>query len=86
MLQQSPFFNTATTHQAVSQSVFGFKLAQTGSELFLGGTDNQLFSGGIEFHPVDTTTGFWQATGASVKANGQTVTSGFETIIDSGTT
>ena len=85
-LKQDPFFNTATKQKAVSQSVFGFKLASTGSELFLGGTNNKLFSGQLEFHQVDPSAGFWQVPGASVKVNGQAAPSSFETIIDSGTT
>jgi len=84
-LNQDPFFNTATKQGAVSQSVFGFKLASQGPELFLGGTNNKLFSGGLEFHTVDPSTGFWQVPGASVKVNAQTVADSFETIIDSGT-
>ena len=85
-LNHNPFFNTAIQQRAVSQSVFGFKLAQTGSELFLGGTNNKLFYGSIEFHSVNPNSGFWQATGARVKANRRTIASGFETVIDSGTT
>jgi cathepsin D len=84
--QQDPFFNTATKQGAVSQSVFGFKLASQGSELFLGGTNNNLFSGDLEFHEVDSSIGLWQVPGASVKVNGQSVADSFETIIDSGTT
>jgi cathepsin D len=85
-LKQDPFFNTAAKQGTISQSVFGFKLASQGSELFLGGTNNNLFTGDIEFHNVDSSTGFWQALGASAKVNGQTAVSSFETIIDSGTT
>jgi len=85
-LKHDPFFNTATKQKAVSQSVFSFKLASNGSELFLGGTNNRLFSGNIEFHKVDSSTGFWQATGASLKVSGRTVLRSFDTIIDSGTT
>ena len=70
----------------VSAGVFGFKLASSGSELFLGGTDTSLYSGSIEYHAVDESTGFWQATGASAIAGSKTAVSNFETIIDSGTT
>ena len=70
----------------VSQAVFGFKLASSDSELFLGGTNNKLFSGDIEFHQVNPSAPYWQVPGASVKVNGQTIVGSFETIIDSGTT
>ncbi|KAI0645549.1 protease [Trametes meyenii] len=84
-LQKSPFFNTAKSQGAVKNGVFGFKLAKAGSELYLGGTDSSLYTGSIEYHPV-TGTGFWQIGGASLLVGSQTVASGFQTIIDSGTT
>lgn len=70
----------------MSTGVFGFKLASSGSELFLGGTDTSLYTGAIEYHAVDRSTGFWQARGASALVGGRAVVSNFETIIDSGTT
>ncbi|KAI1795524.1 acid protease [Ganoderma leucocontextum] len=85
-LHVDPFFNNAYVHGAVNEGVFGFKLASSGSELFLGGTNDQLYSGSLEYHNVDTSTGFWQITGAKAYLNGKAVATGFETIIDSGTT
>jgi len=64
----------------------GFYLASSGSELYLGGTDEDLYSGSIEYHDVDTSTGFWQITGAKAFVGTTTANTGFETIIDSGTT
>ncbi|KAI0675143.1 protease [Trametes maxima] len=84
-LNKSPFFNTAKSQGAVKNGVFGMKLAKIGSELYLGGTDSSLYTGSIEYHPV-TGTGFWQIGGASLRVGSQTVASGFQTIIDSGTT
>jgi cathepsin D len=83
-LPQSSFFKTAVNQKVVSQAAFGFKLASSGSELFLGGTNNELFSGDIEFHKVNPSTGFWQVPGASIKVDGQTIVDSFETILDSG--
>lgn len=85
-LGATPFFNTLINQGTVSAGVFGFKLASTGSELFLGGTDSSLYTGSIEYHAIDRSTGFWQARGASALVNGRAVVSNFETIIDSGTT
>jgi cathepsin D len=85
-LKQNPFFNTASKQGVVKESVFGFKLASQGSELFLGGTNNKLFSGNLEFHKVDPSAGFWQVPGATVKVNGKASATSFETVIDSGTT
>ena len=70
----------------MSAGVFGFKLATSGSSLFLGGTDTSKYSGSIEYHTIDTSTGFWQATGAKWVSGSKTGTSSFDTIIDSGTT
>ena len=66
--------------------MFGFKLASSSSELYLGGTNSDLYSGSIEYHDVDQSTGFWQITGASISVGGTAAVSNFETIIDSGTT
>ncbi|OSD07013.1 acid protease [Trametes coccinea BRFM310] len=85
-LNESPFFNTAVTQGAVPEGVFGFKLASSDSELYLGGTNSQLYTGSIEYHDVDTSTGFWQLRGASAYVGSTAAVSNFETIIDSGTT
>ena len=70
----------------VEKGVFAFKLAANGSELYLGGTNDELYKGDFEYHPVDTSTGFWQITDAEVSLDGVTIVSDFETIIDSGST
>ena len=66
--------------------MFGFKLASTGSNLFLGGTDTSKYTGSIEYHSIDQSTGFWQAPNAHSVVGSKTANSNFETIIDSGTT
>ncbi|PCH42453.1 acid protease [Wolfiporia cocos MD-104 SS10] len=85
-LDADPFFYTAISQNAVPQGVFGFYLAPSGSELYLGGTDSSHYSGDIEYHDLVSSAGFWQIGGASVAVNGETALPGFETIIDSGTT
>lgn len=65
--------------------MFAFKLASSDSELYIGGTNDQLYSGDIEYHNVSSSGGgFWQISGASAIVGGKEVVSGFETIIDSG--
>jgi cathepsin D len=86
LILQNPFFNSAIQQGAVSSGEFGFKLASSGSSLYLGGTDQSLYSGNIEYHSVDSSTGFWEATSASVIVDGNSVADGVSTIIDSGTT
>ncbi|KAJ7456888.1 acid protease [Mycena latifolia] len=85
-LNENPFFNTANTDGTVDANQFSFFLASSGSELFLGGSDDAKFSGELEFQDVDSSTGFWQITGAKAKVGSTTAVSGFDTIIDSGTT
>ncbi|KAI0676926.1 acid protease [Trametes maxima] len=87
-LGQNPFFVTAFNQKHVSQNVFGFKLAvaTAESELHLGGTNTALYEGALEYHKVTSQEGFWQIGGAKAVVNGKTAVSGFQTVIDSGTT
>ncbi|KAJ6552242.1 acid protease [Mycena vulgaris] len=85
-LGKNPFFVTANAAGTVDANQFGFYLASSGSELFLGGTNDALYSGEIEFNAVDSSSGFWQATGAKAKVGTTSAVTGFQTIIDSGTT
>ncbi|KAH9833019.1 aspartic peptidase domain-containing protein [Rhodofomes roseus] len=85
-LDADPYFWTAIEQSVVSSGEFSFYLAESGSELYIGGSDSSLYSGDPEFHDVSSNSGFWQISGASISINGETVASGFDTIIDSGTT
>ncbi|KAK1216988.1 hypothetical protein PQX77_020368 [Marasmius sp. AFHP31] len=81
-----PFFNAALKAGSLPNNLFGFKITSASSELFLGGTNNQLYTGELEYHPVDTTAGSWQISGAKATIGSTTAVSGFDTIVDSGTT
>ncbi|KAF7327918.1 Acid protease [Mycena kentingensis (nom. inval.)] len=85
-LGQNPFFFTANAAGAVDANQFSFFLASSDSELLLGGTNPDLFTGDIEFVSVDSSTGFWQAGGGKVKVGSSTAVSSMQAIIDSGTT
>ncbi|KAL7280237.1 hypothetical protein ACG7TL_006656 [Trametes sanguinea] len=86
-MNKDPFFVTAVKQNAVQEGVFAFKLGQSGSELYIGGTNSRLYEGSIEYHDVVTTDkGYWQIGGASALLNGRNFASNLETIIDSGTT
>ncbi|KAI0650082.1 acid protease [Trametes meyenii] len=87
-LGQDPFFVTASKQKHVPQNVFGFKLAvaTAASELYLGGTNTALYKGALEYHKVTSQEGFWQIGEARALVNGKTTVSGFQTVIDSGTT
>ena len=66
----------------VGWAEFGFTL----SELYLGGANDKLYSGDVEYHDVDKSEGFWLITGASISVDGKSAADNFDTIIDSGTT
>ncbi|KAJ7612329.1 acid protease [Mycena polygramma] len=85
-LNKNPVFTNMNAQGAVDANQFGFHLAESGSELYLGGTNSELYTGDIEFNAVDSSGGFWQATGASVKVGSTSAVTGFQTIIDTGTT
>jgi cathepsin D len=86
-LKQNPFFFTAEAQGSVAANEFAFKLSQSGSELFLGGTDSTKFTGNIEYHDLTSTNGFWQIGNFAATVNGEVATSsGYETVIDTGTT
>jgi cathepsin D len=46
------FFQTLVAEGKVTSSVFGFKLATSGSELYLGGVDTSLYTGSVTWTPV----------------------------------
>jgi len=85
-MKADPFFITAFAQGAVPSNKFGFYLNSIGSELFLGGTNEVLYTSDIEYHNINSTSGFWQISGAEAIVDGAIANSGFDTIIDSGTT
>jgi cathepsin D len=85
-LNQNPFFITAFAQHTAKANEFSFKLASTGSELFIGGKDASKYTGAVEFHHLSSMIGYWQLGGAKALVGGTTVVSGFQTIIDTGTT
>ncbi|KAJ7651743.1 acid protease [Mycena polygramma] len=86
-MHKNPFFTTAKAEGSVKSNTFGFFLAKNGSQMYLGGTATNLYqTGTLEFHRVNPASGFWQVPGASAKVNSTAVVTGFQTIIDSGTT
>ncbi|KAJ7034475.1 acid protease [Mycena alexandri] len=85
-LQQDPFVMNAKSEGAFGVGQFSFYLANTGSELYIGGTDSKKYTGAIEFNSINTTTGFWEPTNAQAKVGSTTVLTGLQTIVDSGTT
>ncbi|PCH37786.1 aspartic protease [Wolfiporia cocos MD-104 SS10] len=83
---QNPFFFTAVQEKAVSEGVFGFKLASNGSTLTLGGTDSSLYSGSIEYYSLSSSAGYWQVGDMTAYVNGAAAVQQQETVFDTGTT
>ncbi|KAL0949545.1 hypothetical protein HGRIS_009594 [Hohenbuehelia grisea] len=81
----NPFFQTLVAQGKTTASEFGFKLSTSGSELFLGGVDTNLFTGTITQVSV-TQVGFWQITLGSANVNGAATVSNRAAIVDTGTT
>ncbi|KAI0745716.1 acid protease [Earliella scabrosa] len=84
-IHQTPFLNMAAEQGAIKTAAFAFKLASSGSELYLGGANPQLYTGDIESH-MATGAGYWQLSNMKLFSGSQVVESSQKTIIDSGTT
>ncbi|THH17843.1 hypothetical protein EW146_g3052 [Bondarzewia mesenterica] len=80
-----PLFDTLVAQNEVDATVFGFKLARQGSELFLGGTNKDLYTGEPTYANV-TQQGYWQVEMDKLAVNGTQVVNQSAAIIDSGTT
>ncbi len=85
-MHKTPFLLAAKNQGTIKSASFGFKLAKSGSELYLGGTNPSLYTGDIEYHSVTGKAGYWQIGGGKLNAGNSLVASGLTTIIDSGTT
>ncbi|EJT97978.1 acid protease [Dacryopinax primogenitus] len=81
----TPFVFNLNNQGALSSGSFSFKLAESGSSLFIGGADSSLYTGSFSYTPV-TEQGYWEVTTNSLKIGGTTVASNQNSIVDSGTT
>jgi len=80
-----PTFQTLISEGVMTSQVFGLKLASSGSELFLGGTNNAHFTGDFTWVSLASES-FWQASFDSISVNGAPVVGSTSAIFDSGTT
>ncbi|KAH7909360.1 aspartic peptidase domain-containing protein [Hygrophoropsis aurantiaca] len=81
----SPLFQTLVAQGAVQEPVFAFKLAQNGSELRIGGTNNALYTGNFTYTNV-TKAAMWQINVGGVSVNGVDIASNVTAVVDTGTT
>lgn len=78
-------FQTLVSQGAVPESVFAFKLASSGSELYVGGVNTALYRGSFTYTPV-TQQGYWQVAGDAIGIDGKEIVNAFSAIVDTGTT
>ncbi|KEP52963.1 aspartic protease [Rhizoctonia solani 123E] len=77
------FIENLYSQGQISSPTFGFRLASSGSELYLGGADTSKYTGSITWASLTSKT-YWLTTGSS--SVGNTVGYSGAMIIDSGTT
>ncbi|KAH9949183.1 aspartic peptidase domain-containing protein [Amylocystis lapponica] len=80
-----PVFQVLVANEQVNSPIFGFKLAQSGSELSLGGYNTALFQGDITYTPV-VHEAYWQVNLDAVSINGMESLADIPAIVDTGTT
>jgi cathepsin D len=81
----SPLFQTLVNNGVTTDSVFAFKLSDSGAELTIGGVNDDLYTGDFTYVPV-TQEGYWQVDMDAVSVGSKKAVTGLSAIIDSGTT
>ncbi|KAH7912668.1 aspartic peptidase domain-containing protein [Hygrophoropsis aurantiaca] len=80
-----PVFQTLVKQGKASKQSFSFKLAQSGSELYIGGANSKMYTG--EFTYVDVTKqGYWEVPLDGVSSADKQILNQLDSIIDTGTT
>jgi len=84
----SAFFNLVNqSGSGLPEPVFAFYLSNQGSELTIGGTNKELYTGNITYAPVTgAVKQIWEVDVDKLSLNNQTILSNFSGIVDSGTT
>ncbi|KAG5654486.1 hypothetical protein H0H81_001985 [Sphagnurus paluster] len=80
-----PLFHSLVAQNQTVAPQFGFKLAENGSELFLGGVNTDLIKGDLVYTPV-IQQGFWQVNLEAVSLDGFPTSTNQSAIVDTGTT
>ncbi|KAG9063358.1 hypothetical protein KI688_004240 [Linnemannia hyalina] len=81
----SPVMQSLISQGQLDEPVFSFKLAASGSELFMGGANSALYTGDFTYTSL-TQQGFWEVMVEKIEGKGQTIFSNIDAIIDTGTT
>ncbi|KAF9220314.1 acid protease [Gyrodon lividus] len=83
VFDQSPFFQTLVSQGQTDEPVFAFSLAAPGPELYLGGTNPDMYTGDFTWVPA-IQQGHWQVNIDSVVGNGHNVLTNVPGIMDTG--
>lgn len=81
----NPVFNTLIAQGKTTRPMFGFKLAPLGSELYLGGVNQYLYTGAFTWETV-VRQAYWEVTMDSVNGMNKVAARNLAAIIDTGTT
>jgi len=81
----SPVFLSLASQGQTTAAQFGFKLASSGAELFLGGVNTAMYTGSFTYADV-LLPGYWEVVMDSIAVAGQTPVALTTAIIDTGTT
>ncbi|KAF9220427.1 acid protease [Gyrodon lividus] len=80
---EGPVFQTLVTQGQTDEPVFAFNFADPRPELYLGGTNPDMYTGGFTYTQV-TEIGYWRI-GMDVVLNGEVFLRNVDSIIDTGT-
>ncbi|KAK3811379.1 MAG: aspartic peptidase domain-containing protein [Linnemannia elongata] len=80
----SPVAQSLIADGQMDEPVFSFKLAASGSELYLGGANRSMYTGDFTYTPV-TQEGFWETNLEGIERDGERFLSNINAIIDTGT-
>lgn len=80
-----PLFQTLVSQGVTTSPEFAFELSKSGAELFLGGVNQDKYTGSFTTSQVSNT-GFWQINMDSANVDGKAVVENLSAIIDTGTT
>ncbi|KAF9222845.1 Asp-domain-containing protein [Gyrodon lividus] len=84
VFNQSPVFQTLFTQGQTDKPIFAFSLAAPDPELYIGGTNPNMYIGDFSWaHVIQH--GFWQVNMDNVMGNGQIVLTDIPCVIDTGT-
>ncbi|KAH9041268.1 acid protease [Lactarius pseudohatsudake] len=81
----SPVFQSLVSQGQVPVPVFSFYLSESGSELYIGGTNKVHYTGAFTYMTV-TAQAYWEGSFDSISVNGKSIVRGKAAIIDTGTT